>query len=224
MPLSPVGVGSSAGAPVGHEVDVGLDPLLRRSCRGRGSGAGPTGWSVGIVMWTGVPSPICWPRCVGGVGVERGGEEDRAARRRRSRGPRARRAGGGSRGPWPTRRCPSRRPCRTVMSSASILTFISSSAPAAAGRARRRRSAARCGRVRLADQPLERPVAALHDARRDAGQRRDRAERAATARELEGGDVVLHAVVVAGEGRRPEQVHRAVGADEPAARERRVPR
>ena len=73
-------------------------PARCRSCRGRGSGAGPTGSSVGIVMWTGVPSPTCWPRCGGRVGVEGRGEEDRAALRRRSRGPRARRAGGGSRG------------------------------------------------------------------------------------------------------------------------------
>ena len=30
-------------------------------------------------MWTGVPSPTCWPRAFGRIGVERRGEEDRAA-------------------------------------------------------------------------------------------------------------------------------------------------
>ena len=40
-------------------------------------------------------------------------------------------------------------------------------------------------RVRLADEPLEGPVAALLDARRNPGQRGERAERATAARELE---------------------------------------
>jgi hypothetical protein len=76
-------------------------------------------------------------------------------------------------------------------------------------------------RFGLADQPLERPVAALDDARRDARQGRDRAERAAATRELEGGHIVLDAVVVTREGRRPKEVHGPVRADQPAARERR---
>ena len=97
--------------------------------------------------------------------------------------------------------------------------LLGADAAGAAAATRRRRT--RWTGLGLADQPLERPVAALHDARRDAGQRRDRAERAAAARELEGGDVVLDAVVVAGEGRRPEQVDGAVRADQPAAGERR---
>ena len=66
-------------ASVGQEVDVGLDALARRSCRGPGSAAGPTGSSVGIVMWTGVPSPTAWPRAAAASRVERGGEEDRRA-------------------------------------------------------------------------------------------------------------------------------------------------
>src|SRR5690242_21417131 len=46
-----------------------------------------------------------------------------------------------------------------------------------------------------------------------------RSERAAAAGEGEGGDVVLHAIVIAGERRRPEQVHGAVGPDEAATGE-----
>ena len=42
--------------------------------------SGTHGLSVGIVMWTGVPSPTAWPRCGGGIGVEHGREEDRPAR------------------------------------------------------------------------------------------------------------------------------------------------
>ena len=76
-------------------------------------------------------------------------------------------------------------------------------------------------RRRLANQPLEGPVTTFLDARRNAGKGRDRPEGAAAARKLEGGDVVLDAVVVAGEGRRPQEVDRPVGADQPAAGEGR---
>ena len=70
----------------------------------------------------------------------------------------------------------------------------------------------------FADQPLEGPVAAALDLVRNAGQRDERAELAAAARELERRDVVLDAVVVASEGRRAEQIDRAVRPDEARAR------
>ena len=70
--------------------------------------------------------------------------------------------------------------------------------------------------IRLADEALEGPVAAANDIGRDAGERGDAAERAATARECEGRHVVLHAGVVTGKGRGAQQVHRTVRADEPA--------
>jgi hypothetical protein len=79
-------------------------------------------------------------------------------------------------------------------------------------------------RVRLLDEALERPVATLLDARRDAGQGSQRAEGSAAALELEGRDVVLDAVVVADERRRPEEVHRPVRADEATAGEGRCGR
>src|SRR6185436_7564341 len=74
-------------------------------------------------------------------------------------------------------------------------------------------------RTGLADEALERPVAALLDTRRHAGERRDRAELPAAAGELEGGHVVLGAVVVAGERRRPQEVDRAVRPDQSPAGE-----
>ena len=70
-------------------------------------------------------------------------------------------------------------------------------------------------------QALERPVAALLDARRDPGERRQRAELATAAGELERRDVVLHAVVVGGERGGPEEVDRAVRPDQTAAGEGR---
>ena len=73
------GAGSRAGRPVGQQVDVGLDALGRRSCRGPRIRSGTHGLSVGIVMWTGVPSPTAWPRVGGRVGIEHGGQEDRDA-------------------------------------------------------------------------------------------------------------------------------------------------
>ena len=97
---------------------------------------------------------------------------------------------------------------------------MSSSALSLAAAPAARKSALR-DRVRLADEALEGPVATLLDARRDPGQRRDRAERAATAGELEGRDVVLRAVVVAGHRRGAQQVDRAVRPDQPTARQRR---
>ena len=109
------------------------------------------------------------------------------------------------------------------MSRASIRTFMISSARDADGAAAASKANERLALgLGLADQPLEGPVAALLDARRDRGQRRDRAERAAAAGELERRDVVLDAVVVAGERRRPEEVDRAVRSDEPATGERRT--
>ena len=47
IPLKPSGTGSIAGRLVGQEVHVGLDELARRSCRGPGSAAGPTGCRSG---------------------------------------------------------------------------------------------------------------------------------------------------------------------------------
>ena len=89
-------------------------------------------------------------------------------------------------------------------------------------RASRNRPSRADGRIRLADQALERPVAALLDARGDARERRDRAEGAAAALELECRHVVLDAVVVARERRRSEQVDGAIRPDEPAAGEGRA--
>ena len=100
-------------------------------------------------------------------------------------------------------------------------TFMSSSAGSLAAAARPRQEERLGDRVRLADEALEGPVAALLDARRDPGERRQRAERAAAAGELEGGDVVLRAVVVGGQRRRAQQVDRAVRADQAAAGEGR---
>src|SRR4029077_7163309 len=71
--------------------------------------------------------------------------------------------------------------------------------------------------VRLADEPLERPVATLLDATGDAGERRQRAERAAATLKLECRHVVLYAFVVANEGRGSEQVDGTIRADEPTA-------
>src|SRR5439155_10824125 len=51
-------------------------------------------------------------------------------------------------------------------------------------------------RVRLAVEPLQRPVAAPLDVRRDSRQRDDRAELGAPALEAERGDVVLESRVV----------------------------
>src|SRR5205814_9406653 len=67
-----------------------------------------------------------------------------------------------------------------------------------------------------------RPVAAALDLVGDAGERDERSELAASSRELERRDVVLDTVVVAREGGRAEQVHGAVGADEPGARRGRL--
>ena len=57
------------------------------------------------------------------------------------------------------------------------------------------------GRGDLLGQALERPVAAAHHVGGDVGERDDRADRLAVARELERRDVALHPVVVGGEGR-----------------------
>src|SRR5437867_5659616 len=76
--------------------------------------------------------------------------------------------------------------------------------------------------LRLADEALERPVAALFHGGGNTWQGNERAELPASALELERRDVVLDAVVVAGEGRRPEQVDRAVGADQARAGRRRL--
>ncbi len=76
-------------------------------------------------------------------------------------------------------------------------------------------------RLGLADEALEGPVAALLDLRRDPGEWRERPERPAAAGELERGDVVLLAVVVARQRRRAEQVDRAVRPDQPAAGQHR---
>ena len=91
----------------------------------------------------------------------------------------------------------------------------SRAAPAARGRARLGH------RFGLADEALEGPVAALLDLRRHPGEWRQRAERPATAGELERGDVVLLAIVVARQRRRAEQVDRAIRPDQPATGEHR---
>jgi hypothetical protein len=79
----------------------------------------------------------------------------------------------------------------------------------------RREHSALCD-LGLTDEALERPVAAFLDQRRDGGERYQRAELPATALELERGDVVLDAIVVAREGRGAQQVDRAVGPMRPA--------
>src|SRR5438045_924504 len=74
-------------------------------------------------------------------------------------------------------------------------------------RARQRQRRAELLRgFRLANETLERPVAAADDVARDARQRHERAEPPAAASELERRDVVLDAVVVAGERRGAEQI------------------
>ena len=85
------------------------------------------------------------------------------------------------------------------------------------GATRARRGRTRGPGVGLDAEPLERPVAALLDARRYPGEWRETAEGATATGELERGDVVLHPVVVSGERRRPEQVDGPIGTDEPAA-------
>ena len=103
------------------------------------------------------------------------------------------------------------------MSSASIVTSIRTSALAAAAVRAEREEALRAPGIRLADQALERPVAALLDTRRYPGEWRQAAEGTPAAGEFERGDVVLDPVVVARERRRPQEVDRPVGTDEPAA-------
>jgi hypothetical protein len=76
------------------------------------------------------------------------------------------------------------------------------------------------GRIGFENQALEGPVAAALDLRRDVGQGRDRAEGTAAAGELEAGDVVLDAFVVAGEGRGAKKVHGPVRTDQAAAGQR----
>ena len=104
------------------------------------------------------------------------------------------------------------------MSSASILTFISSTgaravgADAAGERLRETGFVSRIRRWRVQSPPFTTLVGM-------PGSGRDRAEGAAAARELERRDVVLDAVVVARERRRPEQVDGAVRADQAAAGE-----
>ena len=76
-------------------------------------------------------------------------------------------------------------------------------------------------RVRLQDQPLQGPAAALDHLRRDARQRDDRAHvPARLPGVLERRDVVLDTVVVRGERRGAGQADGAVGRQEGAARER----
>ena len=106
------------------------------------------------------------------------------------------------------------------MSRASMRTFISSSAESAAAAALAANWSGFAARLGLLDEALEGPVAALLDLRGDPGERRQRPELATAATgELEGRDVVLHAVVVGGQGRGPQQVDRAVRADQAAAGE-----
>ena len=134
----------------------------------------------------------------GGIGVEHGREEDRAALRRRSRAPRARPARGGSRAPWPTSPTSAPPPSSTVMSSASIASRgapRAASAPAdapadAALRRERRLASSRAASRWSVQSPPRSTVVGT------PGSGMMRAELAAAALELEGGDVVLDAVVV----------------------------
>jgi hypothetical protein len=89
---------------------------------------------------------------------------------------------------------------------------------AARGSRRRESREVRLGNgVRLTDKPLERPVAALLDARRYSGERRQAAERASATSELEGRHVMLDPVVITRERRRPQEIDRPIRSDEPAA-------
>ena len=219
MPFDPVGAGQQRRSVVRQQVDVGLDRFGRglaegedpeRDPRVRGRDRDVDRRAVADLL----------PAGLGRIGVERRGQEDRAPLRVEVEhlggvGGEAEAMGGR---PFADGVAP---PLRTVRSSASIFAVIrtwaaSSAAADAAGDAAESRT-----RARLADQALEGPVAALHDARRDAGQGSDRAELAAAAGELEGGDVVLDAVVIARERRRPEQVDCAVRSDQAAAGEGR---
>ena len=104
------------------------------------------------------------------------------------------------------------------MSRASMVTSMRTSADfgCGAGEAEGEEVALLLG-LGLEAQALERPVAALLDARRDAREGRQAAERTATTGELERGHVVLVPVVVARERRRPQEIDRAVGPDQSAA-------
>ena len=174
-----------------------------------------------MVMWTGVPSPICWPRCLGRVAVEDRGEEDRAALgvevehfRRVGREAEAVLVG-----PVGHVRAAALEHGQVERVDARFQHHLDARrrAPAlgaaAASGARRRR---------FADQSLQGPGAAALDAGGHVGQRDERAELAAAAQELEGGDVVLDAVVVGRQGRRAAEVDRAVRADQPGAGEGRA--
>ncbi len=96
-------------------------------------------------------------------------------------------------------------------------TSWSTSAPVGAWLRRRPSGFERAEGRRLQLEALERPAAALLDLRWHSRQRDQRAELAAAALELEGGHVVLDAVVVGGQSGRAAQVDRAVRADQPGA-------
>ena len=101
----PAGAGRSAGLAVGQQVDVGVDCSRAAVLPRARMRSGTQGFGVGIVTWTGravadVPGRAPWPRR---RRTRRRGRSGCAGRR--SRGPRARPAGGGSRAAsahWPT--------------------------------------------------------------------------------------------------------------------------
>ena len=110
------------------------------------------------------------------------------------------------------------------MSSASIVRLEQDLGARSLGRAGRERAHAAVGHggsvSRISRWRVQSPPRSTSLGTPGSGMMR--AERAAAAGELERGDVVLDAVVVAGEGGRAQQVDGAVGADEAAAGERRA--
>ncbi len=215
MPLKPSGTGSRAGALVGEEVDVGLDPLgaglAERQDPQRDPGVLGRDRDV-----DGRPVADLLTALGGRIGIERGGEEDLA-----SRGIELEDFGGVRRESEAVIAGPHADLVGAAAQDGDVEgidgDFHQDLGGVAATRGAEEEALGRRERIGLEAQSLERPVAALLDARRYPGEWRQAAERAATARELERGDVVLLAIVIARERRRPQEVDGPVRTDEPAA-------
>ena len=217
-PLSPVGAGSRAGRPVGQQVDVGIDPFGRGLAERQDPERDPrvVGRDRDVDRR---PVTDGLTARGGGIGIEDGGQEDR-----RARGVEVEDLGRVRREPEPVLRSPMPDRHRAAAQDGDV-EGVDADLHELLGRTGRgggeQPIGGRDGRIGLADQALEGPVAALLDARRHPGEGRQRPERPAATGELEGRDVVLLAVVVGGQRRRPEEVDRAVRPDQSAAREGR---
>ena len=178
---------------VGQQVDVGLDALGRGLAEGQDPQRDPrvVGRDRDVDRR---PVTDRLAALGGGVGVEHGGEEDR-----RARGVEVEDLGRVGRQPEAVigrpladRDGPAAQDRDVERVDADLEQLLGRAAGGVGGDAHGRGG----DRVGLADEALERPVAALLDLRRDAGERRQRPERPAAAGELEGRDVVLLAVVI----------------------------